>query len=156
MAPPSSAANKLHHANAPPNAVRHRGRRTTCHPPRLSSLVSFARGPRESLERAAGLLNELPRERTPEQREEQGAAARQAAPQRRIGEQQLPQDTDARLQQAVEALGRDDNKARSPLNCGGGRGGWGREVVGNTKTPASPRSIFTREGSFIIAYTSIT
>lgn len=89
-------------------------------------LVSFARGPRESLERAAaGLLNELPRERTPEQREEQGAAARQAAPQRRIGEQQLPQDTDARLQQAVEALGRDDNKARSPLNCGGGGGGWG-------------------------------
>lgn len=113
-------------------------------------LVSFARGPRESLERAAGLLNELPRERTPEQREEQGAAARQAAPQRRIGEQQLPQDTDARLQQAVEALGRDDNKARSPLNCGGGGGvewgsgdgGW----VGNTKTPASLRSIFTREG----------
>lgn len=63
------------------------------------------------------LLNELPRERTPEQREEQGAAAHQAAPQRRIGEHQLPQDTDARLQEAVGALGR-DNKAHLTFNCG--------------------------------------
>lgn len=64
-------------------------------------------------------------ERTPEQREEQGAAARQAAPQRRIGEQQLPQDTDAWLQQAVGALGRDNNTASLPLNCGGGGVGGG-------------------------------
>lgn len=101
-----------------------------------------------------GLLNELPRERTPEQREEQGAAARQAAPQRRIGEHQLPQDTDARLQQAVGALGRDNNKARSLLNCGegGGVGGWWK-----IQTLASHRrAVFSAEGSVIITYTSIT
>lgn len=98
-----------------------------------------------------GLLNELPRERTPEQREEQGAAARQAAPERRIGEHQLPQDTDARLQQAVGTLGRDNNKTRSLLNCGGG-------VAENTDAgvSSSHRSVFSAEGSVIITYTSIT
>lgn len=99
-----------------------------------------------------GLLNELPRERTPEQREEQGAAARQAAPQRRIGEHQLPQDTDARLQQAVGALGRDNNKARSLLNCGEGGGGWWKIQT----LVSHRRTVFSAESSVIITYTSIT